>query len=162
MPIDPVTAAAIAGGAQSSMKGIFNALDNTRNKMAGLEISRIQRNQRLNNELLRTKMDSDQMTFGQALGQRMMQSMRGGLEMSGSLLDTQSQNAGMMQQEMNATRFQTYLQNLQLQDNIVNQQQAIRNNNRNKVLGLLGAGIDTGSSVANSDWFEGMIKKGNA
>jgi hypothetical protein len=110
--MDPMTAMMIAGGVTKLVGGIAGGIQ--KNKLLKLEAERLDRNKMILQEQRQSQGQIGSMRLGEMLGQAMMSRLGGGLAMSGSVLESESQNHAFRDLSMRQGMYQTDLQGMEL------------------------------------------------
>jgi hypothetical protein len=114
--MDPMTAMMVAGGVGKLVGNISQGIQ--KNRLLKLEAQRLQANKRMLEEQRQSQGQLGSMRLGEMLGQAMMSRLGGGLAMSGSVLESETQNQGFRDFTMRQGLYQTDLQMYELNNRI--------------------------------------------
>ena len=114
--MDPVSAMMIAGGASGVIGNITGGIQ--RNRILKQEAARLRRNQEILQQQRNSQAQIGSMRLGEMLGQALMNRLGGGLQMSGSVLESEAQNYAFQDLTRRQELYQSDLQALELTDRL--------------------------------------------
>jgi hypothetical protein len=143
--MDPATAMLVAGGVGKLVGSISQGIQ--KNRLLKLEAQRLQNNKLMLEEQRQSQGQLGSMRLGEMLGQAMMSRLGGGLAMSGSVLESESQNQGFRDFSMRQGLYQSDLQMYELDNRIMDNSASRSGLFMTTLLDSLGGAADTAGAV---------------